>query len=204
MRHRVFEKPDTQDAFTDLLFNALLSFALLFVMAFLSIQEPAAAGQVETNAEVLITVQWPDGHPDDIDTLVEDPRGNLLWYRNRDTGIMHLDRDDRGNFADQISLSGASYETLINQETATIRILAPGEYVVNVFHFQSNRLTPVPVTVKVEKLNPSVTLVSYDTLLLTGMGDEKTAIRFEVDAKGKILDTSKLPKPLLSTAVRVK
>ena len=75
---------------------------------------------------------------------------------------------------------------------------------VNVFHFQSNRLTPVPVTVKVEKLNPSVTLVSYDTLLLTGMGDEKTAIRFEVDAKGKILDTSKLPKPLLSTAVRVK
>ena len=124
MRHRVFEKPDTQDAFTDLLFNALLSFALLFVMAFLSIQEPAAAGQVETNAEVLITVQWPDGHPDDIDTLVEDPRGNLLWYRNRDTGIMHLDRDDRGNFADQISLSGASFETLINQETATIRILA--------------------------------------------------------------------------------
>ena len=82
-------------------------------MAFLSIQEPAAAGQVETNAEVLITVQWPDGHPDDIDTLVEDPRGNLLWYRNRDTGIMHLDRDDRGNFADQISLSGANYETLI-------------------------------------------------------------------------------------------
>ena len=204
MRHRVFERPDTQDAFTDLLFNALISIALLFVMAFLSIQEPAAAGQVETNAEVLITVQWPDGHPDDIDTLVEDPRGNLLWYRNRDTGIMHLDRDDRGNFADQISLSGANYETLINQETATIRILAPGEYVVNVFHFQSNRLTPVPVTVKVEKLNPSVTLVSYDTLLLTGMGDEKTAIRFEVDAKGKILDTSKLPKPLLSTAVRVK
>jgi hypothetical protein len=173
-------------------------------MAFLSIHEPAMAGQVETNAEVLITVQWPDGHPDDIDTLIEDPRGNLLWYRNRDTGIMHLDRDDRGQFADNISVSGSYYETLINQETASIRILAPGEYVVNIFHFQSNRLTPVPVTVKVEKLNPSVNLVFYDTLSLTGMGDEKTAIRFEVNAEGEIIETSRLPKPLLSTAVRIK
>ena len=203
MRHRIFERTDSQDAFTDLLFNALLGFAFMFVAAFASIHEPAETGKIEAKAEVLITIRWPDGHPDDVDTLVEDPQGNLLWYRNRDTGLMHLDRDDRGRFADQIEMEGVSFETLINQETATLRALAPGEYVVNVFHFQANRADPVQVSVKVEKLNPVVTLVHYDTVSLTGIGDEKTAVRFVVNGKGEISDTSRLPKPLLSTAIRV-
>ena len=60
----------------------------------------------------------------------------------------------------------------INQETVTYRP-QPGEYVVNLLHYKSNYFGPLPVTVKVEKLNPNVNLVYYDTIELTGSGDEK-------------------------------
>ena len=101
MRHRFLTETPSGDAFTDLLFNALLGFAFMFVTAFALMSDPEDSGKVDPKAEVLITVSWPDGHPDDVDTIVEDPRGQLIWYHNKDTGIAHLDRDDRGTFQDQ-------------------------------------------------------------------------------------------------------
>ena len=68
------------DAFTDLLFNALLGFAFMFFIAFILIKPEDASGKIDTHAELLVTVVWPDSHPDDIDTYVEDPAGNLVWY----------------------------------------------------------------------------------------------------------------------------
>ena len=202
MRHRIFHHSESRDAWTDLLFNALLGFAFMFITAFAMINETSATGKIESKAEVLVTVRWADDHPDDIDTLIEDPQGNLLWYRNRDTGLMHLDRDDRGGLADRMSVDGRQITASINQETATLRALSPGEYVVNVFHFKANTPSPVTVSVKVEKLNPRVELLHYDTVTLTGLGDEKTAVRFTIDADGEVVDTNTLAKPLLSTATR--
>ena len=201
MRHNVFRQHESQDAFTDLLFNALLGFAFMFVVAFTLISDPTDAGKIESKAEVLITVRWEDRHPDDVDTLVEDPQGNLVWYHNRDTGLMHLDRDDRGLFQDRVVLDGIEVSNPINQETVTLRALQAGEYVVNVLHYQSNYSEPLPVTVKVEKLNPTVTLVHYGKLKLTGVGDEQTAVRFRIGANGEVVGTNQLKKSLLVKAV---
>ena len=201
MRHDVFRQRESQDAFTDLLFNALLGFAFMFVAAFTLISDPSNKGKIDSKAEVLITVRWADRHPDDVDTLVEGPKGQLVWYHNRDSGLMHLDRDDRGLFADRIVLDGREVSNPINQETVTVRALQPGEYVVNLLHYQSNYSEPLPVTVKVEKLNPTVSLVFYGTRQLTGMGDEQTAVRFTIGADGEVASTSELPKPLLTRAV---
>ena len=104
MRHSLYRQNDSQDAFTDLLFNALLGFVFMFVTAFSLMGDPTKSGNVQNKAEVLITVRWADRHPDDVDTLVEDPQGNLVWYHNRDTGLMHLDRDDRGLFQDRVTV----------------------------------------------------------------------------------------------------
>jgi hypothetical protein len=201
MRHSIYAEREGQDAFTDLLFNALLGFAFMFVAAFALIRDPDNTGKIDSKAEVLITVRWADRHPDDVDTLVEGPEGNLVWYHNRDSGLMHLDRDDRGLFADRIELDGREVSNPINQETVSIRALQPGEYVVNVLHYQSNYEAPLPVTVKVEKLNPSVSLVYYGTRELTGVGDEQTAVRFTIDAEGNVSGTSELQKKLLTRAV---
>ena len=200
MKHRFFQQNSEQDVFTDLLFNTLLGFAFMFAIAFMLISTPEKTGDIESKAEVLITIRWADEHPDDVDALVEDPRGGLVWYHNRDSGLMHLDRDDRGVFADQINVNGVKVQNPINQETVTVRASQPGEYVVNLLHYKSNYSVPLPVTVKVEKLNPNVSLVYYDTVELTGSGDEKTAVRFTLDENGAVTNTNQRPKQLLTLA----
>ena len=201
MKHRVLIKGDEQDVFTDLLFNALLGFAFMFAIAFMLINDSKDAGSIDTKAEVLISIQWPDDHPDDVDAVVEDPQGGLVWYHNRDSGLMHLDRDDRGNLADKITSKGEVISNPINQETVTVRGLQSGEYVINLLHYKSNYQDPLPVTVKVEKLNPSVELIYYGEHFLMGVGDEKTALRFIVDGQKNITDLNQFPKKLLTKAL---
>ena len=201
MKHKIFSKSEEQDVFTDLLFNALLGFAFMFAIAFMLINSSEETGNIRSNAEILISVQWPDDHPDDVDAIVEDPQGSLVWYHNRDSGLMHLDRDDRGNLADNLNINGEVVSNPINQETITVRGLQSGEYIINLLHYKSNFKEPLPVTVKVEKLNPSVELVYYGEHFLNGVGDEMTALRFYVDSQKNISDLNQIPKRLITRAL---
>ena len=201
MKHRILKTGEGQDAFTDLLFNSLLGFAFMFAIAFMLISDPTDGGKIDSKAEILISVRWPDQHPDDVDAIVESPQGGLVWYHNRDTGLMHLDRDDRGIFADKMNVNGATISNPINQETITIRALQSGEYVVNLLHYQANYDQPLTVDVKVEKLNPEVELVYYGSHELEGIGDEKTAVRFSVDSEKNISDVNQIQKRLLTKAL---
>ncbi len=201
MKHRILKTGEGQDAFTDLLFNSLLGFAFMFAIAFMLISDPTDGGKIDSKAEILISVRWPDQHPDDVDAIVESPQGGLVWYHNRDTGLMHLDRDDRGIFADKMNVNGATISNPINQETITIRALQSGEYVVNLLHYQANYDQPLTVDVKVEKLNPEVELVYYGSHELQGVGDEKTAVRFSVDSEKNISDVNQIQKRLLTKAL---
>ena len=187
---------ETFDPFTDLLFNALLGFAFMFSIAFMLIKPTPEEAKIDPNAEYIITVSWPDEHPDDIDTYVEDPEGNIVWYHIRESGLMHLDRDDRGNFKDTIVLDGQKINNPINQETVTLRGIMPGEYVVNVFHYLANTVDEIPVKVKVEKVNPKIKVIFYETLYVKGKGDELTAARFILDKEGKVLTVYKKNKKL--------
>src|SRR5918995_519718 len=92
--------------FTDLLFNALLGFVVMFVLAYLMINPIARSGAVDPKAEFLITLTWPDGRKEDVDLYIEDPAGNLVWFREREAGLMHLDRDDLGLRNDVIEIAG--------------------------------------------------------------------------------------------------
>ena len=201
MKHKIFSKSEEQDVFTDLLFNALLGFAFMFAIAFMLINSSEETGNIRSNAEILISVQWPDDHPDDVDAIVEDPQGSLVWYHNRDSGLMHLDRDDRGNLADNLNINDEVVSNPINQETITVRGLQSGEYIINLLHYKSNFKEPLPVTVKVEKLNPSVELVYYGEHFLNGVGDEMTALRFYVDSQKNISDLNQIPKRLITKAL---
>ncbi len=202
MRHRELSAAGSSDAFTDLLFNALLGFAMMFIIAFMLISDPEEEGKVEAKAEMLITVRWPDQHPDDVDMLIEGPQGEIVWYHNRDSGLMHLDRDDRGLLADSLTMDGKTVMNPINQETITVRAIQSGEYVVNLLHYRSHYGEPLPVSVKVEKLNPEVSLVHYGKLDLGGTGDEQTAVRFRLDADGNVLGSNRLQKRLLTQALK--
>ena len=47
-------------------------------------------------AEYIITVDWKDSLPDDIDLWVKDPNGEIVSYLKKDAGWLSLDSDDQG------------------------------------------------------------------------------------------------------------
>ena len=99
-------REDAFDPFSVVLFKALQVLAFLFFIALLIVAPKAKEGKVDSKAEFLITVDWPDNHPDDIDTFVQDPLGNVAWFRRREAGFMVLDRDDRGGINDFVMVNG--------------------------------------------------------------------------------------------------
>ena len=172
-----YSREEAFDPFTVMLFKGLQVVCFMFFLAFLTINPEALSGKIDTKAEFIITVTWPDNNPDDVDLYVEDPNGGVVWYHVKEAGLMHLDRDDRGNYRDTIAMGEKKIQNPLNQETVTIRGIVPGEYVVNVHHFLANGTDVLPVEVKVEKLNPEVSLVFYTTLNLDHKGQELTAVR---------------------------
>jgi hypothetical protein len=182
-----------------MLFKALQIVAFFFFIAVLAISPDAKDGKVDTKAEFIITMDWPDNHPDDLDLFVQDPVGNIAWYRHREAGFLTLDRDDRGGANDFILVNGMKIPSPIREEIVTIRGLVPGEYTVNVSHFQAVSGQPVEATVKVQKLNPNAQVIFDDKVIVDHSGDEKTALRFKLDAEGKVVDILRRPKSLLAT-----
>jgi hypothetical protein len=188
--------------FTDMLFNVLLGFAFMVFTAFALISPTAKTGAVNLKAEFLITMTWPDNNPNDMDLYVEDPAGNIAWYHAKEAGLMALDRDDRGDYKNTITVNGKTIRNPIRQEIVTIRGIVPGEYVVNVHEFLATAAGKVPVAVKVEKLNPTATVVYYGTQVFDHKGQEETYIRFTLDGDGQVTDLNTRRKSLVQAVRR--
>ncbi|MBT5373136.1 MAG: hypothetical protein HOL06_00535 [Rhodospirillaceae bacterium] len=187
----------TTDPFTDLLFNALLGFTFLFFITIMFMNPVTKTGKVDLKAEYIITLSWPDGNTDDIDIWVEGPEGNLLWFRDPEVGLLHLDRDDRGALKDTLTINGETIVNPLNQEIVTLRGLVPGEYVVNVHYYETKTKEPVKATVKVEKVNPILEVIYYGSVITEKVGEEKTAVRFTIAPDGSIRGINSLPKKLV-------
>ena len=190
---------DTEtDPFYDMLFNMLIAFVFCFIIALLAMNPKALkAGDIPAKAEFIVTVSWPDLNPNDIDTWVQDPGGNLVWFRSREAGLMHLDRDDRGLTNDTLVVNGKQLVNPLNQEVVTLRVIAPGEYTVNAHYYDSKDGQPVEVTASVVKVNPRAEVVFYGQVTLPRKGDEATAARFTVLPDGSVGSITTLPKTLV-------
>jgi hypothetical protein len=183
--------------FTDMLFNVLLGFAFMIFTAFSLISPTAKTGVVDLKAEFIITMTWPDNNPNDMDLYVEDPAGNIVWYHSKEAGLMHLDRDDRGDYKNTITVNGKTIRNPIRQEIVTVRGIVPGEYVVNAHEFLDTSPVKMLVSVKVEKLNPTATVVFYDTHEFDHKGQEETYVRFTLDGDGQVTDLNTRAKSLV-------
>ena len=192
-----YPREENFDPFAVMLFKGLQVVAFLFFIALLVMNPEAKDGKVDTKAEFIISMVWPDNHPDDIDLYVEDPVGNIVWYHERESGFMVLERDDRGGANDFITVNGKKILNPIREETVSIRGIVEGEYTVNVNHYLATTNKPVPVSVKVEKVNPQLEIIHYETFNLDRAGQEKTAVRFKIDKDGRIVDTNNREKSLI-------
>jgi hypothetical protein len=195
----LYPREEPFDPLGVMLFKALQVIAFLFFIALLAVSPESKEGKIDSKAEFIITMDWPDNHPDDLDLFVQDPVGNIVWYRHREAGFLTLDRDDRGGANDFIIVNGKKIPSPIREEIVTVRGIVPGEYTVNVSHFQATTGQPVAASVKVQKLNPTAQVIFDNKLVLDHTGDEKTAVRFRLDTEGKVIDVQQRPKSLLET-----
>ena len=195
----LYPKDDSFDPMSVMLFKALQVISFLFFLALLAVSPDSKDGKIDSKAEFIITMDWPDSHPDDLDMYVQDPAGNIAWYRHREAGFLVLDRDDRGGANDFIVVNGKKIPSPIREEIVTVRGIIPGEYTVNVSHFAATTGQPVEASVKVQKLNPTAQVIFDDHVSVDHTGDEKTAVRFTLDAEGKVIDVNKRPKSLMET-----
>jgi hypothetical protein len=202
---RVAREPEV-DPFYDMLFNLLIAFVFCFIVALLAMNPLATkAGDIPAKAEFLITLSWPDNDPNDIDTWVRNPAGEVVWFRKREAGLMHLDRDDRGLANDTIVVNGRKVVNPLNQEVVTLRGIAAGEYVVNAHYYEGSKGAvpeagsgaPVEVTLSVVKVNPRAEVVYYGQARLARPGDEVTLVRFEVLPDGSVGAIGTLPAKLV-------
>jgi hypothetical protein len=188
--------------FTDMLFNVVIGLAFMVFIAFALINPTAKTGAVDLKAELLITMNWPDNDTDDMDIYVRDPAGNIVWYHSREAGLMHLDHDDRGSSRERMTVNGQTIQNPLNQEIVTVRGIVPGEYVVNAHQFVATSSNKIPVSVKVEKLNPVASVVFYGTQEFDHKGQEETFVRFTLEPDGKVSEVNTGPSLSLVRAVR--
>lgn len=189
------------DPFTDLLFNALLGFTMLFMITIMFVNPLAKLGSANLKAEYIITLTWAPDVADDIDVWVEDPHGEIVSYLQKDAGWLHLDRDDRGEINDTIMIDGEEVVHRINQEVVTLRGIISGEYIVNAYFYEARSDKPVDVTLTVDKVNPTLKTVFVDRVTMQEQDEEHTFVRFRLDGKGEVQSFSRLPKRLTPYAL---
>lgn len=209
MRSRRRTHEPEVDPFYDMLFNMLMAFVFCFIVALLAINPQAKkTGDVPAKAEFIVTLSWPDNDPNDIDAWVQGPSGDKVWFRAREGGLMHLDRDDRGLSNDTVIVDGRKVVNPLNQEVVTIRGISPGEYIVNAHYYKGIKADKnatsagaggaVEATLTVVKVNPKAEVVYYGQKTLAKRGDEVTMVRFTIDRKGGVSSISTLPKRLVN------
>jgi hypothetical protein len=185
-------------AFKDLFINCVIAFLLLLVIVLSVVSPDKNKKNVEAKAEFIITVTWPSDFDDDVDTYLEDPQHNTIYYLAKENGLSHLDRDDLGHSNDVIEthLGTVTYDE--NREIATLRGIMKGEYTLVVHCYRRNKKEndkPIPVTVQIDKINPFSTVL-IKSVILEKKGDQETVCRFTLNAKGEVVEMNTLPKSI--------
>jgi len=190
-------------AFTDLLFNILVGFAFLFIIAFLLIKPEAKKKDFDRRAEFVVIMEWDHEALGDIDLYVQDPLGAQCSFRMNVANYMHLDKDDLGSSNDTVVNADGTISTVkINREVISIRGIVAGEYIVNAHYYserewvrklgqaksnvQGRRTKKVTVKIELHKVNPYTVLWTGEKKFFR-RGQEETFLRFRLDKDGTVL-----------------
>lgn len=197
-----FRSYNANMALQDIVMILLISF--LFIIIFMKVEQKKDDTTIKTKAEFVITVEWDEKTDNDIDTWLKDPQGNIVFYKDKEVGIMHIDRDDRGMINDfYTDRSGENIYIKTNQELTTIRGFIEGEWILNIHYYRRGQpIEPVEVTVTITKLNPRTEVLLKKTLILNEYWQEITIARFEMTSNGKILNIEEdLPYEMVQSQI---
>ena len=174
----------------------------MFILALLLINPITKTTEVERKAEYLVVLEWDKESTDDVDLWIEDPVGNLLSFRAKTAGLLHLDKDDLGKINDVIFLPDGTKQVIeLNREVATFRGWVKGEYIINVHMYTKRSIEPTNVLVTMIRVNPYKILFE-ERVVLTFRGEEVTVRRVTLHKDGRMTNTNKAYKPFVNQTAR--
>jgi len=196
--------------FTDLLFNLVIGFVYLFVIAFILINPVAKKGDVTKKAEYMIVIEWNQDYNDDIDLWIKDPAGNVVSFLQKSAGLMHLEKDDLGHSNDSHGRGAEKKIIYLNREVTTLRGTIAGEYQV-MAHVYNRKFTmvdgkarqdlPGEITVTIIKINPYmepyISRVAY-----VETGQELSLVRFQLGDDNAYLGHNNNPSNFITRKTR--
>ena len=193
----------------DLLFNLLVGFVFLFIVAFLLINPPTKKEEAPKKAEYLIVIEWDSNSSDDIDLWVMDPNRTTVSFTRKEGGLLNLEKDDLGIANDQwITPQGERVTIPINREVVTMRGIVPGRYQIaaHVYSYRSaskivdgervyNEDTRT-ITATLIKINPYGEKYRIQRVYQK-RGQQITLFNFELDDKGNLTAIDDRPNNII-------
>lgn len=189
----------------DILFNTLLGFVFLFMIAFMLINPPNSK-KIDPKAEVMIVLEWNEKSFDDIDLWALLPSDKAVGFRSREHDGVHLERDDLGIINDYVAADKETKYNYLNREVIVLRKAADGRYVVNVHYYRDNEYSypdlaeedksPIKCKVTIIKLNPQYTELYRGEVILEKVGQELTVVQFDING-GTIENFSQDQRPFV-------
>ena len=156
---------------------------LIIAILFMAVDDDKP-GDIESKAEYLIVLDWDDLSNTDFDLWVDGPGDILVGYKNREGGLLHLERDDLGKLNDTfINSQGQLQVNHINRETVAIRGHQDGRYTANVHVYRYGDLAPSTVTLELVRINPYEVLY-VSKVVLSETGQEHTFATFDLTEYG--------------------
>ena len=193
----------------DLLFNLLVGFVFLFVVAFLLINPPTKKEEAPKKAEYLIIIEWDTVSNDDIDLWVQDPSGTTVSFTRKEGGLLNLEKDDLGISNDQwITPEGERVTIPINREVVTMRGIVPGRYKIaahvysfrHVFERKGGKNVPLEdsrtIVATLVKINPYGEKYRVSKTYTT-RGQALTLFNFELDERGNLIAIDDYPNNII-------
>lgn len=124
-------------AFNDFLFNVLLLFVFLFVVAVLLMNPPTKKADIPAKAEFMVVLEWDEDSSADVDLWIQRDENDPVGYKNKESAVLHLERDDLGHSTDTVVINGVSKIVAMNREVITVRGVVPGEYYVGIHYYRN-------------------------------------------------------------------
>jgi hypothetical protein len=187
---------ETLTVWLDTALLMLGGFVLMATLMMTVMNPPATSSEAEgvpAPGNVIVEAQWGDKVDADVDLWVQAPGDRPVGYSNKSGQIFNLLRDDLGKSHDI---------TDYNYEVAYTRGTPGGEYVVNL-HMYRGRQVSFPLAVKIvasvkDDVSGAAKQLVTTTVELRKEGQELTALRFRLDAKGGLVagSVNSLFKPL--------
>jgi len=190
-------------SFNDVLFNALLGFVVLFVLALLLINPITKKADIPSKAEIMFILEWDAESSDDLDTWILGPMmGSPVSFQNKTSGYMHLDRDDLGRQSDTMVVNGVRTVIKINREVVTMRGILAGDYYINIHVYNKRGADgPTKYTVTLLDVNPYKEIYVMQGEV-TKRGEIIKLPGFTVNEEGEVTDTWTSDKQLPGVQTR--